>query len=212
MMDWEDVLFKSISTENYVIIRNYEEFSKDDFLENHPDIDLLCERREAIIQKLKLTPRGKKDDKIHYKAIIYDREIPIDLRCIDDGYLDSSWERDILSKRVRLNGFYVMDRVNYFYALLYHAYLQKNYVSPDYEQRLTVLGKEIGVEYTQDRAIQLLNFFMHGKGYKYTIPEYIGTIANFNYVDQTLIAHDPKKEFERKLHAIRVKLAKMMKG
>lgn len=209
--NWIEDFFCCINEIDYVVLRNYEHFNQEDFLADHPDIDILCRDSSKIVDALSLTPRSKKEDKIHYVANIKGLIIPVDLRCVGDGYLDDEWQIDILNQRLPYGKFYIMDKTNYFYSLIYHAYLQKDSVSPDYIKKLDTLAQEIGVHYTESNAIQLLNAFMQEKGYKYTIPSYIGTIANFKEVDHSMIEHNIKKEIIRKLYKKKVKLIKRIR-
>ena len=110
-------IFEAIADLDYVILRNFEEFENMNFLSSHPDIDILCRERKAMVEKLSLQPRRKKDDGIHYYVLVDQTKVAVDLRCVGDGYLDEKWEDRILQSREQYKNFYIMDACNYFYSL-----------------------------------------------------------------------------------------------
>ena len=64
MFDSLEQLFDAIADVQYVVLRNYEEFQTMGFLQDHPDIDFLCENREQMVEQLQLKPRRRKNDGI----------------------------------------------------------------------------------------------------------------------------------------------------
>src|SRR5690606_23664798 len=96
-----------------------------------------------------------------------------DLRYPGDGYYDAHWERELVAKRnMNSKGIYVVDKVNHFYSLLYHALLHKPSLGKDYKARLERLGGEIGVDIrsTISDPSLLASFLVRNK-YKITEPD-----------------------------------------
>ena len=203
-----DGFFSSIKDEEYIVLRNYEEYDNDRFLDNHPDIDILCSNVKAILKRTKMQPRGRKDDGLHYMTIINQKKVPIDLRHIGDGYYDEKMERDVLRNRIKQNSYYIMNDEDYFYTLLYHAVVHKGFVSADYLERLRKLGDKIGVNYNILDSGGLLDDYMRGKRYFYTYPKAWSTVAHFDNVDKSLV----RFSFLHFLRTIRSKVGKISKS
>lgn len=190
-------VFDAISDCEYVVLRNYEDFDNMDFLKSHPDIDLLCRNREAVITALSLKTRRKKEDFIHYYVVVDNVKVAVDLRCVGDGYLDEPWEDNILQSRVPFQNYYVMDDVNYFYSLLYHVTVQKNTVADDYKERLKKMGEGIGVHFRIEEKERLLDGYMEENFYHYSYPEYDGTIFHIKNVRKDLVEKNAVKKLKR---------------
>ena len=193
-------VFDAISKCEYVVLRNYEDFSNMDFLKSHPDIDLLCRDREPLIQALSLKTRRKREDKIHYYVLVNDVKVAVDLRCVGDGYLDEPWEDNILQNRVAYENYYIMDDENYFYSLVYHVTVQKNSIADDYKERLRILGDKIGIIFNMESKEQLLNSFMEDNMYHYSFQEYDGTIFNVKNVRKDLVERNLLKKIKRGIY------------
>lgn len=179
--------FDSISNEKYIVLRNYEEYDNDRFLDNHPDIDILCLNVKAIVRKTNAQPKGSKDDGLHYLVSINGKNIPVDMRHVGDGYYDTKIESNVLANRIKHNHYYVMDSKDYFYTLLYHAIIHKGSISEDYKKRLIHLGNEICVQYDDKTCFNLLDMYMRSNGYRYTYPKARSTVAHFENIDRSLI-------------------------
>ena len=152
----------------------------------HLDIDLLCRNRDDVINAVSLQPRFKGgDDSALLQAMIAGVSVPIDLRCIDDGYYCTSWENDMLKNRkLRNNMCYVMDDENYRYSLLYHALLQKHSIASDYRLRFKRMFPQL---HNDDEYIRALEDFMSAKGYKATFPEKSYTIFRWKIISRKLV-------------------------
>ena len=204
--------FKAIADTQYVVLRNYEEFDNLQFLTSHPDIDILCQKPQILVKRLSLQPRRRKEDGIHYYAVIHDTKVAVDLRHVGDGYLDSVWESRILQERVLQDGFFVMDPVNYFYSLLYHVIIQKNVVAPDYVTRLENMAKALNISYSLKNGAALLDTYIDSHGYHYTYPEYAGTIFNTKQVRRDLVEKNTIMQLKRLVFMTAKKTIKRIKG
>jgi hypothetical protein len=203
--------FQTINTATkYLIIRNYEEYVNDKILPAHKDIDILCNDPKLFRFVSKAIPRQSKDDGIHYYIMVSNRKIELDIRWIGDGYYDSKWEQVMLNNRVSFSDmFYVMDRGNYYWSLLYHALIHKKDISNDYLERLSTMAIELNI-----RSENLDNY-MRSHGYKYTYPTYYNGVVNFNNIDKSLIDRNLIRKYKyysfRSLQKIKLIIKKNIK-
>lgn len=200
MFDTLEQLFDAIADVRYVVLRNYEEFETMGFLQNHPDIDFLCENRTQMVESLHLKPRRRKEDGIHYYVDIAGNRVSVDLRTVGDGYLDAAWEQEILQQRVRKDNYYVPQDTDYFYSLLYHVIVQKNTVAKDYKVRLAAMSKSLGLAFRIEDKETFLDAYMREQGYRYTYPEFAGTIFRVEHVDAALVEQAFGKKVRRILY------------
>lgn len=206
--------FEDLNKEQeYIVLRNYENFTCGLLEEAHPDIDILCRSRKSFLKSISTKTRTNEKDMIHRYVIIENKKVDIDLREVGDGYYDRIWQEDMLNKKVLFNEeFYVMDSYNYFYSLLYHILVQKNNISHDYKVRIKKMGDDLGIRFSEDKAIGILEEFMEKNNYKYTYPEFAGGIFNIQNAKKSLIEINAKKRIERYIYrlkyAIRTKVQK----
>lgn len=205
-----DDFFDSISECNYSVLRNYEDFADMDFLNSHPDLDLLCDNVTKLVASSGLVPK-KKNDNTHFCVMIAGVKVPVDLREIGDGYYCSAWEKAMLASRVKNERFYVLDDKNYFYSLLYHAFIQKDVIAPEYKVRLKGLADKIGIDFSIDNGIELLDSFIRDNGYVYSFPKNVSTKANFGSVDPSLIENNKSASVKKKMYNLYKKLKKRSK-
>lgn len=176
-MGWNTIedMFAALhnAKEEYIILRNYEEMDADNFYTSgHADIDFLARNGEYFAKCIHAYPRFASDDGVHYKVLIADTEVIIDVRSVGDGYYDANWERALLRNRVLLDGrFYIADKENSYYSLVYHAILQKKELAEDYLLRLNKMAENLGIQAkTEQEHLMELACYMKEKGYYYTIP------------------------------------------
>lgn len=199
--EWSSLsdFFQAISGENYVVLRNYETLTEDMVNSSHPDIDFLCEDSAKICKILQLEKRLKKEDGIHYKAVIAGKTTDIDLRCVGDGYYDEVWEKDILNTKKMYEGLcYVPNEEQYVYSLLYHALIQKREMSGDYKSRLSAMKSDLNVN-SREQMIRSLEAFMREKSYTYTYQHNIKGIFYTKGVSRDLIEKNVVKKLKYSL-------------
>lgn len=158
---------------DYCVLRNYECLPGQYTEEEHGDIDLLVEDPAFAAYLTLARPVFPEPWRVYHLVRIGGRDVPFDFRYVGDQYYDTPWEKQILRTRERCRGlFYVPDAENAFYTLLYHAYVQKRTVAPDYLPKLEAQGRRIGVEFRPgpDDAVRLLDGFMERNDYEYTRP------------------------------------------
>lgn len=173
--NWEslDDLFSAISSEEYVVLRNYLHLREEISSSSHPDIDLLCRNPKRIREIWGLTGRSRIPDGIHYVLSFSSKNIPVDLRHVGDGYLDPSWENHILKHRKLFHSLcFVPGPEDYRYSLLYHVTIQKRKISLDYRENLAELFSELSSASTREEYLPLLELFLEAHHYRYTLPAY----------------------------------------
>lgn len=167
----QELFYVLNSTTNYVILRNFENLENEIISDIHNDIDIMTDdlwQISYIVNKKIYREYGK-----HQHLVKIDEKyIKIDFKQLGDNYYDKKWENQILKKKIIFkNLFFVPDKINYFYTLLYHAIEHKNKISEDYKNKLKVLSGKIGLELdVNDNQLmkQLLVEFLKKNEYKIT--------------------------------------------
>lgn len=157
----------------YIILRNHEEIDQENFYTSgHADIDFLVIDPRRFAKQIHAAPRFQTDDRIHYIVNIGGTKVVLDLRSLGDDYYDTKWQRSMIKNRAKKDGrFYIMDEVNYYYSLIYHAVLQKKALADDYLQRLNAMAARLSVNAESEEGhLAALENFMRQRGYFYTIP------------------------------------------
>ena len=173
--DWDSLgsIFNVLNeTVNYVILRNFENLEST-LTSSHPDIDLLVENKQVIVSILNAKATNKKKHRVQYSVSVNHKKINFDLRYVGDNYYCAKWERNILVSRVKKEYFYVPNKENHFFSLLYHSILHKEYILQDYIFQLTkfptVKNMRI-VDFMGVAPLDILNAYMDKHDYCYTEP------------------------------------------
>ena len=196
MTGWNNIeeVFAALHTvkEEYIILRNYEEIDADNFYTSgHADVDFLARDGRRFAKQIHAYPRFVSDDGIHYKVLIAGTEVVIDVRSVGDGYYDANWEMALLHNRVMLDGrFYIPDKENTYYSLVYHAILQKKELAEDYLRRLNKMAENLGVQAkTEQEHLSVLERYMKEKGYFYTVPYDIWVPLRQELIDDKMVRY-----------------------
>lgn len=174
----------------YAVLRNYECMaSGDPFINGHDDIDVICNNLKLVRNILGVRRRFLFPYVNSYYARFKDHHVNVDIRFIGDGYYDEFWEKEMLANRVLFNDcIYVLDPINYFYSLAYHALLQKEYVSDDYQEKLLSMAQRLKITCKSVQELpQILDTYMRVNGYYYTITKDPGIILKFGAIDKKRI-------------------------
>lgn len=158
---------------NYVVLRNVEDISDSFSPPIHGDIDILVENLEEAVKLMRAKKIYDESYRVAYEVLVANKKVPFDIRFVGDDYYCRKWECDILKKR-RWNGYvYVIDDVNHYFSLLYHAYVQKFSVAGDYPSKLMHLAVWNNISYTNEniQCIRQLDKYIHQNGYRYVIPK-----------------------------------------
>lgn len=160
---------------NYVILRNYEDMPQTVTLGAHSDVDILCDNPYNTRLVICGTKVFKDKSRVRTETIVSNEKLFFDIRYVGDNYYDATWEKSILDTRVMFNNsFYVPNKTNMFYSLLYHAVIQKNLVADDYKVKLTQYGSECGhalKDIEKTTLINILSQFLTETGYRIEEPK-----------------------------------------
>lgn len=165
----------------YAILRNYEGLPKEIYINEHNDIDIICESKENCAYILNAEKVFPEEYRIHYKAKVADKYANFDLRYIGDNYYEEKLEKEILERRVyNKAGFYVLSEEDYYYTLLYHAIIHKKIFKPDYKARLISKNNSIiNKNTTIEEMIEILKKWLQKHNYLVTSPEDKSVDFNF---------------------------------
>ncbi len=96
----------------------------------------------------------------------------------------------MLDRRVARDCYFVLNELDYFYSLIYHAILQKRSFSNEYRSRLLQMSKQLGL-YVDDPSekvfINLLQIYMRNKGYRFSYSQDYLVPNRFHLVDRRLV-------------------------
>jgi len=117
--------------------------------------------------------------------MINGEEISLDLRFVGDKYYDTSWQKDMLDRKVLKKGLFIPGEDDYFFSLLFHCKVQKSSVKEKYYGTLADLAKRLHFSWYQsdllsdDKAIgEILNGYFNSQGYYYENPLDAGVYRN----------------------------------
>ena len=159
------------NTTKYCVLRNFECLPDNYTIKGHGDIDLLVEHRQYVEYLTRSERAFAEEYRVYNYVTISGKKIPFDFRYVNDNYYDVKWEIDILKTRIlNKDCFFTPNSSNTFYTLLYHAYIQKPNISPDYTLKLGKYAREINESYEKntDIAVDKLDSFLLKNNYKYT--------------------------------------------
>lgn len=152
----------------YVILRNYENFPEEIIQSEHSDVDLLCYSRENVAYVLNAKKCQAEDYRSQYIVKIDNKDINFDLRYVGDNYYDEYIEKRLLENRILdKRGFYILNKEDYFYTLLYHALIHKYSFGDDYKNRLLKMNSKFTAQISDDviKRIKFLEEWMIKNNY-----------------------------------------------
>jgi len=158
---------------NWLVLRNYESLSNDYVFESEDDIDILCDNIEKLVSIM--NAKNRPGGRCSYVVVVNKMTVLLDIRFTGDKYYDPAWERDMLNNKKYKGIVPTLSSWDYFFGLIYHVKLQKNFVKPDYPERLDDLAKLLNFTtlpknfiYKDAICADLLNHFFVERGYHYT--------------------------------------------
>lgn len=175
---------------DYCVLRNFECLPDRFFEQGHEDIDLLVENLSHMIQLTSAKTISGERGRVDYSIRINGKSVPFDFRHIGDDYYDMAWERHILKNKKQTRGFNIPGDEDLYYSLLYHAYIQKHQVKPDYYSKLEGYGCAIGVSFSPAAqvAISQLDAFLKDHRYEYIAPKDKTVVYNLHNLDYSAYA------------------------
>ena len=170
MWESENQVLDALEKEAYVFLRKPQSIGNES-----GDWDILCENIDDLVKKLNAFPYIDNGICFNYYIRIKELLWPIDIRCVGDGYFDSTWQRNMLRTRCFLGKYFVLDTENKKYTMLYHSLLQKSASDSirykrDIEDTFGVCDLNIN--------IRQLASYMKEKGYYYETPIDTGVYVN----------------------------------
>ncbi|MDC1218029.1 hypothetical protein N8131_07960 [Flavobacteriaceae bacterium] len=200
---------------SWLILRNFEDLNDSYLFEDGDDIDILCE--EINFFSALMNAKKRSGERCSYFVTVNNFEIPLDIRFIGDKYYDPVWSKDMLIRKVITNGIPTPCQLDYFYSLLYHTKLQKNFVKPSYIERLDNLAIKMDFllpkHFILDDSIcsGVLNSFLKTYNYYYTYTDDAGRNETFlNNIDKKEI-NDLLSNWRVLIKASRVTFLKKIK-
>lgn len=186
------------SETRYLILRNYDNLLNDAlYMNGHGDIDILCENSLKLAKSLNATPdpnhiKNGKHDGVHFYIFIAGERVSLDLRFVGDGYYCSKWQKDMLQRRVLFHSFYVMNKEDYFYSLIYHAIFQKEMLTEEYKNRLLSMAHDLDIKLHDDKIktfVMELEQYMIKHNYIYIYPKDYYVSLNTKYIVNSSLLH-----------------------
>jgi len=188
---------------NWIVLRNFEDLNDNYLFEDGDDIDILCE--EINFFSALMNAKKRSGERCSYFVTVNNFKIPLDIRFIGDKYYDPVWAKDMLIRKIINNGIPAPCQLDYFFSLMYHAKLQKNFVKPIYIERLDNLALKMNFllpkYFILDDSIcsEVLNSFLKTYNYYYTYTDDAGR-------NETFLKNIDKKEINDLLSNWRVLL------
>lgn len=194
-----DEFFNYINNKvEYVILRNWEDYSSINLLNNGDDIDILCRDKTDFINAVGAVPLHHAHNRGNFYINIGAQKIRIDIRYVGDGYYCRKWEEEILKNRtLDMKGFYIPNSEDYMYSLLYHALVQKPKLSLLYYQKLNIMFGDI--KRNELEFLHVLKMYMDKNHFYVDYPLDMAVFLNMANIwkGALRINRDIKKELSR---------------
>lgn len=186
-----DYLLSNLNNKcNYIILRGWEGLLEEEFENVTGDIDILCDDRQKVIEVLGAKRIHNSSHRDNYLVNCGETQIQFDIRYVGDDYYCKEWQKNMLQTRVFEKNFYVMDRCNYFYSLIYHILVHKRAFKYKYDNILFSLSEnKQAFEYKPETLLIQLEKWMSDNQYKFVIPKDYAVDVNWNLLSNMNIAH-----------------------
>ncbi|MEH6633786.1 MAG: hypothetical protein V7776_23585 [Halopseudomonas aestusnigri] len=187
--DWQELFLILNYSSHYLILR---EFSGSLDQTQMKGLEFLCNSYQSFASTANIQQNLSRP--YSGTVIVSDQVNHINIRFIGDGYFASSWEKDMLDRRVLDQGVYTPCTEDFFFSLLYHTKIhQKNMTDHDVqtlkELAVTLLYDWFPSEKmtsTQDISA-ILSGYMRAKKYYHEQP-----IDRSVHVNFSVVKHLPK--------------------
>lgn len=170
--DWKSLFAILNVCTDYLVLRNYENLPRQ---AEAGDVDFLCDNLQLLASAANVRQNINRTYKGHVE--VGGERIPVDIRFVGDGYYSAAWEKDVIRRKVFLDGMYVPRPDDYFFTLLYHCKVHKRSVDRKYVALLGQMAKRMGfdwydsVDLSDDDAVGgVLKGYMLSNNYYYERP------------------------------------------
>ncbi len=158
----------------YVILTGEDILKKNSItdLGSHHDIDILVVNHKYTKMLLNAANYSYYYDE-HYRVGIGKNKFTLGIYELGDCYFDPHWQLSILNDRVKSSdGYYVIDKKNHFYWILYHALCQRRELSKEYRTKIADAAEECGIVIdTEQQMWELLESFLISNNYNCVYPK-----------------------------------------
>lgn len=162
----------------WVVLRNFEDMPDKINIDEHLDVDMLVNDYflvKTILDGDSIAPHEIQYENGKFRIInwvnIDNKKVAFDFRFVGDNYYDKPLQQDILKTRNKhQNGFYVPNKENHLYSLIYHAVIHKPKISSTYIKVFKNYGLQSS-EINKKNLRKKLNIWMEKNGYRYCRPE-----------------------------------------
>ena len=177
-------LFKVLNESiNYVVLRNFDGMPNQYYLDSHGDIDILTDDLENIIHLVNAKPVFKEKYRVHFSVKINNFLVRFDFRYVGDNYYDKKWQENILDTReLYNNSFYIPNKENYTYSLIYHALIHKEKLGVDYHKRISTLIHESDIHI----ILEKLKDYLKNNGYNFSEPKDLTVFYNYKLLNYSI--------------------------
>ena len=171
-------LFKTIARTQKIALLRSADSAKIPISAKEGDIDILCDNASQLASDLNADRQSYEKQDSHYFVDVAGTRVHFDLREVNDGDLDASWQRKILcSVQDTTVPYPELDLVNQFFYLLYHTIVHKGYIKHDHAVSLINQAQMLGLKSPVSRefvhsqsAFELLSGFLKANNYRVTFP------------------------------------------
>ena len=151
---------------NFLVLRGYENLHIK--LPLYPDdIDILTDDYDKIFNCIKPYLIRIDNPKVGHILNIDNKQIKLDIRVIGYNYYDSNWETKMLKNKTLYNNFYILDKLNYKWSILYHCLIHKKDISKKYYDFIKLEFNTLN----KDKLYLLLEKYMSINNYKFIKPK-----------------------------------------
>jgi hypothetical protein len=186
---WESVeqMFYILNnTTDYVVLRNFENYPKEIYSNDHGDVDLLGISELELAYILNAKKIYNEKHRVHYYSLLDKEKVLFDFRFVGDGYYDERWEKDIIESSYISKGYKRPNNIHYYTSLAYHALLHKPNFSDDYRYRLIDIAKNAKFKIDKNipsEHLKLVADFMRANNYTISFPNDTSVYQNEEYID-----------------------------
>ncbi len=169
---WQELFSILNYSSHYLILRDFENLSSQAPIDG---LEILCDSFQSFASIANIQQDLTKP--YSGSICVSEKSCHIDIRFVGDGYYPSSWEKQMLDRRVLGQGFFSPCTEDFFFSLLYHTKLHQKNPNDDEVTILKKLSEELSFDWfpsgnlTSDNDIgAILSGYMGAKKYYYEQP------------------------------------------